>query len=121
MVPSRLTPTDRVEIRATPLGPWKGDAARPQSWQSVCQMGAPTLVGTHPAPALYHGPSRVRIEARRPGQPENLRTTRPVAVELWKAGPQPTTLRLTTASTALHYDDQHLHRANLKEVDKAWA
>jgi len=64
----RLTPTDLVEIRATPFGPWKGDAAlAPQSWQSVCQMGAPTHVGTHPAPAV-NGPERVRIDARRLGQ-----------------------------------------------------
>ena len=69
MITLKLTPTDLVEIRATPLGPWKGHAvARPLHWQSVRQMGAPTLVGTHHAPAPTNGPSRVRIEARRPGQ-----------------------------------------------------
>jgi len=38
------------EIRATPCVPWKSSRATPESRQSVCQIGAPTLVGPHHAP-----------------------------------------------------------------------
>jgi len=38
------------EIRATPEVPWKSSLALPESRQSVCQIGAPTHVGTHHAP-----------------------------------------------------------------------
>lgn len=38
------------EIRATPVVPWKSPRPTAESRQSVCQMGAPTLVGPHHAP-----------------------------------------------------------------------
>jgi len=38
------------EIRATPVVPWKSSQSSTESRQSVCQMGAPTLVGPHHAP-----------------------------------------------------------------------
>jgi hypothetical protein len=38
------------EKRATPLVPWKSSRLNTESRQSVCQMGAPTLVGPHHAP-----------------------------------------------------------------------
>ena len=36
--------------RATPLVPWKSSRPSVESRQSVCQIGAPTLVGPHHAP-----------------------------------------------------------------------
>jgi len=41
------------EIRATPLVPWKSTRSKTESRQSVCQIGAPTLVGPHHAPVDY--------------------------------------------------------------------
>ena len=38
------------ENRATPCVPWKSSRASLESRQSVCQMGAPTPVGTQNAP-----------------------------------------------------------------------
>ena len=38
------------EKRATPLVPWKSSRLNTESRQSVCQMGAPTPVGTQNAP-----------------------------------------------------------------------
>jgi hypothetical protein len=38
------------EIRATPCVPWKSSRLNAESRQSVCQIGAPTPVGTHHAP-----------------------------------------------------------------------
>ena len=38
------------EKRATPVVPWKSSRAMSEGRQSVCQIGAPTLVGTHHAP-----------------------------------------------------------------------
>ena len=76
MVNEVLALTNHVETRATPFGPWKGNAASlSRCWQSVCQMGAPPLAGTHHAPAHTNGPSRVRIEARRSGQLANTAKT----------------------------------------------
>lgn len=38
------------ENRATPCVPWKSSRAKPGCRQSVCQIGAPTPVGTQNAP-----------------------------------------------------------------------
>ena len=38
------------EIRATPVVPWKSSRSNTERRQSVCQIGASTLVGPHHAP-----------------------------------------------------------------------
>ena len=41
------------EIRATQLVPWKSTRSKTEGRQSVCQIGAHTLVGPHHAPVEY--------------------------------------------------------------------